>query len=89
MARRFVSDCFDAKLERIGAPSLVVRGEHDRVAPMDWARQVSRRLGGAPLEVLPAVAHTVVYSAPDRLAAVVAAFVEGVACAGGNAPVRS
>lgn len=79
MARRFVSDPFAAKLERVGVPSLVVRGEHDRVAPMSWARRVSTQLGGAPLEVIPGVAHTVVYSAPHQLSDVVSAFVERVA----------
>ena len=77
-ARAFVSDPFETKLERVGVPSLVVRGDRDRVAPMDWADQVSARLGGVPLEVIPGAAHTVVYSVPQQLAALVSAFVEGV-----------
>jgi pimeloyl-ACP methyl ester carboxylesterase len=77
-ARSAVADPFEAKLQSVGVPCLVVRGEHDRVAPLEWADHVRTRLGGPPLEVIPGVAHTVVFSAPEQLASLIAGLTEHV-----------
>jgi 2-hydroxy-6-oxonona-2,4-dienedioate hydrolase len=46
------------KLHRIGAPSLVVRGELDPICRPEWAAQVARGLPDGELVVIPGVAHT-------------------------------
>lgn len=73
-ARHAIADPLARKLLDLTLPLLVVRGERDRVAPDRWARDVEDRVGDARLAVLPGVAHTIVYSAPDRLGALVDDF---------------
>ena len=75
-ARSAVADPFLAKLERVRVPSLIIRGERDAVAPMEWVRLVQARLREAPLQVLPGRAHTVVFSGPRQLAGLITEFAE-------------
>ena len=77
-ARAAVDDPFVTKLRAVDVPALVVRGEHDRVAPAAWAERVRATLG-APLATIGGVAHTVVFSAPHQLASLIAGFGAGVA----------
>lgn len=73
-ARRAVAHPLALKLPGLTPPVLVVRGERDRVTPDDWARQIADTVVDARLAVLPGVAHTIVYSAPDRLGALIDGF---------------
>ncbi len=66
-ARRALADPVPAKLGAVALPALVVRGAHDRIAPPRWVEELQRRLPGARLAMLSGVAHTVVFSAPQRL----------------------
>lgn len=58
------------KLPRIQAPALVVRGQRDPICRPDWAAQVAACAPLGRWVELPGVAHTLVYTAPDPLAAV-------------------
>ena len=73
-ARRAIADPLALKLPGLTLPVLIVRGQRDRVAPDDWAREVEDRLVDARVAVLARVAHTIVYSAPDRLGALIDGF---------------
>jgi pimeloyl-ACP methyl ester carboxylesterase len=64
------------KLAAIEAPSLVVRGQEDPICREDWAERVAAGLPEGRLVLIPGVAHTLVYTAPDQLAAVTASFIE-------------
>jgi 2-hydroxy-6-oxonona-2,4-dienedioate hydrolase len=69
-----LEDRIEDKLPRITAPSLVVRGERDAVAPQAWAEEVARKLGAGKVRVLPGKGHAPNYSAPDELMRVIRPF---------------
>jgi 2-hydroxy-6-oxonona-2,4-dienedioate hydrolase len=71
-------DHVEQNLPRVAPPTLVVRGEHDRVVPQRWAERVTRLLPRACLHVLPRGAHVMNYTLPEALAAVVEPFIDEV-----------
>lgn len=75
--RAALADPFLDNLGRVVVPTLVIRGQWDRVAPQRWAEEAGGRLRSARVVVVPGVAHTVVYSAPSELAGLVAEFAGG------------
>ncbi|GAA3742937.1 pimeloyl-ACP methyl ester carboxylesterase [Spinactinospora alkalitolerans] len=68
-------DRVEDRLPHVDAPTLVVRGERDRMAPQDWAEEVTRLLPRGRLRVVPGSAHTVSYRDPLPLARLVDAFI--------------
>ncbi len=62
------------KLPFVRVPALVVRGEHDSVVPLGWARRVTRLLPSAHLAVIKGASHAVNFSAPSKLARLVLPF---------------
>jgi 2-hydroxy-6-oxonona-2,4-dienedioate hydrolase len=60
-------DHIEDKLPRIEAPSMVLRGERDYIAPQRWVEEVADRLGADRLITLPNLGHALNYSAPDEL----------------------
>jgi 2-hydroxy-6-oxonona-2,4-dienedioate hydrolase len=74
--RHMFADTELEKLSRVDAPALVVRGEHDTVAPRAWAERVVRTMPHAELREVPRWGHAVHFSAPDQLAALVEAFLQ-------------
>jgi 2-hydroxy-6-oxonona-2,4-dienedioate hydrolase len=71
-----LKDPIEQKLPRIAAPVLVVRGQRDPICQLPWATQVADRLRQGRLVEIPAVAHTLVYTAPEQLATVTRQFLE-------------
>ena len=69
-----LQDRIENKLPYIEAPVLVVRGEHDPLAPQRWIERVCRLLPHGELVVIPGAAHTINYTAPDALMAVMKRF---------------
>lgn len=65
--RYAVDDPIADKLPHLQAPTLIVRGERDPIAPQEWAETMQRLAPQARLVVLPGVAHVANYSAPDEL----------------------
>lgn len=74
----FLEDDLSEDLARITAPTIVIWGDQDGI--LDRAEQDSlvRAIRGARLLVYPGVGHSPNWEAPERLAADLAAFVEGL-----------
>lgn len=67
-------DRLEDKLPAITAPMLVVRGSVDPICDLEWAERVADGLVNGRLEILPDVAHTLVFTAPEMLAEASRAF---------------
>src|SRR5581483_8489900 len=65
--RRGVEDPIAEKLSQVRAPTLVVRGSRDPIAPQDWAEEMARRLPRGRLVVLEGAAHAANYTAAEQL----------------------
>ncbi|WP_052523519.1 alpha/beta fold hydrolase [Bradyrhizobium sp. STM 3809] len=66
-------------VDRIEVPTLVISGERDRVDPPETLRlELMPRIPHATLQVLPDTGHLSPLEAPDRLAALIAGFVDGL-----------
>jgi pimeloyl-ACP methyl ester carboxylesterase len=63
-------------LPRVDVPALVVGGERDRIVPMWWVDRVAALLPRGQAAVIPEAAHVPNYSHPERLAALVRAFID-------------
>jgi 2-hydroxy-6-oxonona-2,4-dienedioate hydrolase len=72
--RLALKDRIEDKLPRVAAPSLVVRGQYDPICRAAWAAEVARLLPRGQLVEIPGAAHTLVYTAPEQLAAVARRF---------------
>jgi 2-hydroxy-6-oxonona-2,4-dienedioate hydrolase len=70
-----MDDPIEAKLPRVHAPSLVVRGEGDTIVSQPWAAKVARLLPNGRLVVIPGGAHVVQFEKPGAVAAEVVAFI--------------
>lgn len=55
-------------------PLLLVRGEHDRVAPAAWLDMLARRAANARVAVVPRAAHAAQFAEPDELLRLVRPF---------------
>jgi 2-hydroxy-6-oxonona-2,4-dienedioate hydrolase len=71
-----LKDAIEQKLPRIPAPVLVVRGQRDPICRLPFVVEMARRLPQGRLVEIPAVAHTLVYTAPEQLAQVTRQFLE-------------
>jgi pimeloyl-ACP methyl ester carboxylesterase len=69
-----VADRVEEKLRDVHAPTLVVRGERDPIAPQRWVDEFTARLPRGRMAVVPGAAHTVNYMAPNALADLVREF---------------
>jgi pimeloyl-ACP methyl ester carboxylesterase len=54
-----------AKLPRIGAPTLVIWGEHDRICPPSIGRRIVASIPGSRLVVVEGAAHNPMWEQPD------------------------
>jgi pimeloyl-ACP methyl ester carboxylesterase len=72
-----LSDPLREELTHIGVPTLVVRGEHDRIVTTRWAEEVARLLPNAELRIVAGAAHAMNYSVPDLEAAAIVPFLLG------------
>nr|WP_179435238.1 alpha/beta hydrolase [Microbacterium pseudoresistens] len=59
---------------RVTRPTLVLRGEHDPLAPADWCESILELIPGTRLEVIPDHGHGTLISDSGPAAAVIAAF---------------
>ena len=72
--RLSLRDRIEAKLPLVGAPALLVRGEHDRVCPPRWLGEAAALMADARCHTLPGPAHNAVTTAGPELAAAVETF---------------
>ncbi|TAD82373.1 MAG: alpha/beta fold hydrolase [Sphingomonadales bacterium] len=62
------------RMGEAGNPVLLVHGSNDPAIPLDWARDAQGWLADARLEVLPGLGHLAHEEAPEKAAALIAAF---------------
>jgi pimeloyl-ACP methyl ester carboxylesterase len=77
--RQALRDRIEDKAPGLTMPTLVVRGERDRIAPLPWAQRLAASIPDGRLAVIPGASHTVNYAAPAPLAELVASFASEVA----------
>jgi pimeloyl-ACP methyl ester carboxylesterase len=68
---------FGPAIDGVRAPTLLVWGERDTIAPMRTARALSSRLGNAPIEILEGVDHLPMQEAPERFSEIALAWFGG------------
>ncbi|ALD13979.1 hydrolase [Clavibacter capsici] len=66
----------EARLPEIRASTLVIRGEHDAVAPRAWVEEMGRLLPRARLWEIPGAAHSVMHDHADEVARLCIAHLE-------------
>ena len=71
LLRRSFQDPVEAKLPELRCPTLLVRGERDRVAPAAWLERMGRRIPDARIVTVAGSSHTLVYTDPRTLAELV------------------
>ena len=64
----------EREAERVGVPTMVIRGGRDPIARDDWVDALAERSGGRGARV-PGVAHLVMHGAPWRTAELIASLV--------------
>jgi len=83
-SRRVVMESFKAsvshtateKADHITAPTLLIVGEIDDIAPLHSQKQLQQKLANSQLVVAPRVGHLIHHEAPDIAAAAIDAFVQ-------------
>ena len=74
-----LADPLEAQLARITAPTLLLRGAEDSIAPESWIQTAARCLATGRWQSLPAGAHCIHLSAPTQTASAILAWTNGVA----------
>jgi len=69
-----LADRLEVQLARTTAPTLLLRGARDSIAPESWLQTAAEFLVAGHWQTLPAGAHCVQYSDPGHTAAVITAF---------------
>lgn len=64
---------------RVRCPTLVLRGERDRLAPTSWCREILDAIPGAQLEEIPDHGHGTLISDSGPAAAIIQEFADGLA----------
>lgn len=76
-ARHLRAYPIEERVAEVEAPVLIVRGERDPIARLDWCRRLaarSRRSPHASVLVVPRRAHAVQHTAPGEVATAILAF---------------
>jgi 2-hydroxy-6-oxonona-2,4-dienedioate hydrolase len=71
-----LADRPEDKLSKIRVPVLVVRGEHDPIAPQTWTDRIAKLLPAGRMLTIPGAGHAVHYSAPEALAEAIWPFLQ-------------
>ncbi len=54
-------------LKEIRTPTLIVVGEHDRVTPPEWSKQIHQQIPGSEIKIIKGAGHLVLYEKPQEL----------------------
>lgn len=65
-----------SRVHRISAPTLILHGAHDRLAPAANAELLHERIAGSTLVIFPDGAHSLMTDQPDRVVSEVVAFLD-------------
>ncbi|HYP50842.1 MAG TPA: alpha/beta hydrolase [Pyrinomonadaceae bacterium] len=71
-----LNDKIEEKLPQIAAPTLVLSGEFDTVAPQNWIETMAELLPNGKAVIIPAGTHGVIYQSHEKFAAAVCEFVD-------------
>lgn len=74
--RAALHDRPEDRISGLPHPILLIRGSKDRIAPRAWLQDLSSRAPAVQVAEVPGVAHTVDFAAPQRAAALTAAFLD-------------
>jgi pimeloyl-ACP methyl ester carboxylesterase len=66
----------DVDYTKISAKTLIVTGHEDKLAGPDTAKQIAERISGARVEILENTGHWTALEAPERLAKLLAEFLQ-------------
>lgn len=66
-----------ARMGEVHNPVLLVHGAKDPAIPLDWAKEAASWLPNARLDVLPGLGHLAHEESPEKVAALIAGFLEG------------
>ena len=66
--RHALAHRIEDKLPPLRAPVLLVRGEHNSIAPQPWLEELAALTPGSELLVLPGAPHALNYDRPEALA---------------------
>ncbi|WP_430646931.1 alpha/beta fold hydrolase [Agromyces sp. GXS1127] len=75
--RRMLDHRIELVLPDVAMPALVVRGEHDRLAPRAWAEQVARMLPRGRYVEIPDRGHETMVTAGERVADLIVRHARG------------
>lgn len=70
-----LADPVEEQFARITAPTLLLRGQNDALAPERWLETAARSLPTSRWQTIPAGAHCVQFSEPTRTASLVLAWI--------------
>ena len=65
---KMMSFPIEDRLPEIRAHTLVIRGEHDAIAPREWVREVGELLPSSRLSEISGAAHSVMYAHAEEVA---------------------
>ena len=65
-------------LDRVACPTLVITGERDLMTPVSTARTICRRIRNCRLEILPGASHYAAIEFPERVVALLEAFLREI-----------
>lgn len=68
---RMLTYPIEERIAKVTAPVLLIRGEHDTVAPTDWIDRLAGAAAAARTAQVPGAAHAVIYDHSDQVAALV------------------
>jgi 2-hydroxy-6-oxonona-2,4-dienedioate hydrolase len=75
--RHAIHDRLEDRLPNIHTPTLIIQGDNDPMASVEWAQRITQGLPRARLETIPGADHIMVYNDPERFAGVVLPFLRG------------
>jgi 2-hydroxy-6-oxonona-2,4-dienedioate hydrolase len=88
--RHALDDHIEQKISRVCAPTLIVRGSRDTVAPRRWVEELASLTPHARVVEIAGGTHATNFSRPEELARVTARFLErGDYSDAATAPIRS
>lgn len=64
--------------DRIGVPTMIIEGEHDKLLPSGWAAEIAGQIAGACSAVIPGAGHCPQIEQPTALTAVLLEFLKEV-----------
>jgi pimeloyl-ACP methyl ester carboxylesterase len=68
------SACFEGKLSRVSAPTLILFGAHDKVVPPGNADLLAREIPDSTIEILPDAGHFFPIETPEAANAAIIKF---------------